>query len=145
MQMDFRSHHKVVQALKADSYSVAVATSAEIDTAGFAEAVVIFDAGTVGSSGTVDLIVRDCATSGGTYGDLTGAAFTQITATNDDTVYVGRIRLNSATAGTTDKCERYIKIQADVKVAACDLGVTVLLLNATGTGVTLNTMSFSID
>jgi hypothetical protein len=145
MQSDFRSHHKVVQALKADNYSAAVATSAEIDTTGFAEAVVIFDAGTVGASGTVDVIVRDCATTGGTYADLTGAAFTQVVAANDEAVYVGRIRLNSATAGTTDKCERFIKIQATVGTASCDLGVTVLLLNATGTGVTLNTMSFSID
>jgi hypothetical protein len=145
MQSDFRSHHKVVQALKADSYATGASTSAEIDTTGFAEAVVIFDAGTVGASATVDVIVRDCATTGGTYADLTGAVFTQVVAANDEAVYVGRIRLNSATAGTTDKCERFIKIQATVGTASCDLGVTVLLLNATGTGVTLNTMSFSID
>lgn len=145
MQMDFRSNHKVVQALKADNYATGTSTSAEIDVGGFAEAIVIFDAGTVGTSGTVDVIVRDCATSGGTYADLTGAAFTQVVAANDEAVYIGRIRLDSATAGTTDKCERYIKIQAVVGTAACDFGVTVLLLNATGTGVPLNTMSFSID
>lgn len=145
MQMDFRSHHKVVQALKADNYAATTHTSAEIDTAGFAEAVIIFDAGAVGASGTVDVIVRDTDTAGGTYADLTGAAFTQVISTNDDTVYVGRIRLDSATAGTTDKCNRYIKVQAVVGTAACDLGVTVLLLNATNPSVTLNTMSFSID
>ena len=145
MQMDFRSHHKVVQALKADNYSTGTATSSEIDTAGFAEAVIIFDAGTVGASGTVDVTVQDSDTSGSGYAALTGAAFTQVVAANDEAVYVGRIRLDSATAGTTDKCNRYIKVQAVVATAACDLGVTVLLLNATGTGVPLNTMSFSID
>ena len=145
MQMDFRSHHKVVQALKADNYSTGTATSSEIDTAGFAEAVIIFDAGTVGASGTVDVTVQDSDTSGSGYGALTGAAFTQVISTNDDTVYVGRIRLNSATAGTTDKCNRYIKVQAVVGTAACDLGVTVLLLGAVNSSVTLNTMAFSID
>lgn len=145
MHMDFRSHHKVVQALKADNYAASTHTSAEIDTAGFAEAVIIFDAGTVGASGTVDVIVRDTDTAGGTYADLTGAAFTQVISTNDEAVYVGRIRLNSATAGTTDKCNRYIKVQATVGTAACDLGVTVLLLGAVNPSVTLNTMAFSID
>lgn len=145
MQMDFRSHHKVVQALKADNYSTGTATSSEIDTAGFAEAVIIFDAGAVGASGTVDVTVQDSDTSGSGYGALTGAAFTQVISTNDDTVYVGRIRLNSATAGTTDKCNRYIKVQAVVGTAACDLGVTVLLLGAVNSSVTLNTMAFSID
>ena len=145
MQMDFRSHHKVVQALKADNYSTGTATSSEIDTAGFAEAVIIFDAGTVGSSGTVDVTVTDCDTSGGTFGSVTGAAFTQVVAANDEAVYVGRIRLNSATAGTPDKCNRYIKVQAVVGTAACDLGVTVLLLGAVNSSVTLNTMAFSID
>jgi len=143
MHMDFRSHHKVVQALKADNYAASTHTSAEIDTAGFAEAVIIFDAGTAG--GTVDVIVRDPDTAGGTYADLTGAAFTQVSSTNDDAVYVGRIRLNSATAGTTDKCNRYIKVQATVTTAAADLGVTVLLLGAVNPSVTLNTMAFSID
>ena len=145
MQMDFRSHHKVVQALKADNYSTGTATSSEIDTAGFAEAVIIFDAGAVGASGTVDVTVQDSDTSGSGYGALTGAAFTQVISTNDDTVYVGRIRLNSATAGTTDKCNRYIKVQAVVGTAACDLGVTVLLLGAVNSSVTLNPMAFSID
>ena len=145
MQMDFRSHHKVVQALKADNYSTGTATSSEIDTAGFAEAVIIFDAGAVGASGTVDVTVQDSDTSGSGYGALSGAAFTQVISTNDDTVYVGRIRLNSATAGTTDKCNRYIKVQAVVGTAACDLGVTVLLLGAVNSSVTLNTMAFSID
>lgn len=145
MQMDFRSHHKVVQALKADNYAASTHTSAEIDTAGFAEAVVIFDAGTVGASGTVDVTVTDSDTSGGSFAAVTGAAFTQVIASNDEAVYVGRIRLNSATAGTPDKCNRYIKVQAVVGTAACDLGVTVLLLGAVNTGVTLNTMSFSID
>jgi hypothetical protein len=145
MQMDFASHHKVVMGFKADNYGTGIdQDSSAIDTAGFAEAIVIFNAGTVGASGTVDLKVRDSADNS-TYADLTGAAFTQITGTNDDTVYVGRIRLNSATAGTTDKCNRYLKLRYTVGTAACDFGVTVLLLNATGTGVTLNTMSFSID
>lgn len=145
MHLDFRSHHKVMQALKADAYTAATHTSAEIDTAGFAEAVIIFDAGTVGASGTVDVTVTDCDTAGGTFAAVTGAAFTQVVAANDEAVYVGRIRLNSATAGTPDKCNRFIKVQAVVGTATCDLGVTVLLLNATGTGVTLNTMAFSID
>lgn len=145
MQMDFRSHHKVVQALKADNYTAATHTSSEIDTAGFAEAVIIFDAGTMGASGTVDVTVRDTDTAGGSYAAVTGAAFTQVVTANEATVYVGRIRLNSATAGTTDKCNRYIKIQAIVGTAACDLGVTVLLLGAVNSSVTLNTMAFSID
>lgn len=145
MQGDFRSNHMVVQGLKADNWATGTQTSAAIDTVGFAEAIIIFDAGTVGASGTVDVTVTDCDTSGGTYAAVTGAAFTQVVAANDEAIYVGRIRLDSATAGTTDKVNRFLKIQAVVGTAACDFGVSVLLLNSTGTGVTLNTMSFSID
>jgi hypothetical protein len=40
----------------------------------------LIDVGVVGGSGTVDFKVRWCATSGGTYNDLSNTSITQITA-----------------------------------------------------------------
>ena len=61
----------------------AVQTSAAIDTKGYGVGMVIVQNGAATgtpSSYTVDAKVQHCATSGGSYTDVSGAAITQITA-----------------------------------------------------------------
>ena len=95
---------------------------------------IVFNAGTVGSSGTVDVKVQESDASGGSYTDVTGAAFTQVTASNDDATYVGRINLN----GT----KRFLKVVMTVGTAACDAGTSVIMSPAyTGDG---STFSFEV-
>ena len=53
-----------------------------------------------GSSPTLDIKVQDCATSGGSYADVSGAAFTQVTTSAS----LQTLALNK------DECKRYIKI-----------------------------------
>lgn len=118
--MDIGRMTKVVQALKAFLWTVTTNLSAAIDTLGFKEVLVIVNAGTVGSSGTVDITVTESDATGGTYTLITGATFTQITAANDDAVYVGRIRM-------TPTRKRFLKISAIVGTAACTFGVVAVL------------------
>lgn len=144
MQMDFRSHGKVTQSIKAASYSTGTTNGSSADTNGFAEAVVILNVGT-GTTGTLDVKIQDSADNS-TFADLTGAAFTQVSGTTgDETTYVARIRLNSYTAGTTDKAERYLRAVGVVATAAVPYSVDIVLINATNASVTLSTMAFSID
>lgn len=126
---------KSVQSLKADNYGVATNNGVAVDAAGYDEAVIIFDAGTVGASGTVDVKVQESDTSGGTYTDITGASFAQVTATNDDAIYVGTIRLEGAR-------KQFLRAVAVVGVAACDLGVSIHL--AQGESKPAQTLAFGV-
>lgn len=144
MQMDFRSHGKVVQSIKAANYSTGTTTGSSADTNGFAEAVVILNVGT-GTTGTLDVKIQD-STDNSTFADLTGATFTQVSGTTgDETTYVARIRLSSYTAGTPDKAERYLRAVGVVATAAVPYSVDIVLQSPINTGVTLSTMSFNID
>lgn len=83
----------------------AAQTSAAIDTTGFESATVVINNGA--STGTpdsyaVDAKVQDCATSGGSYADVTGAAIVQITADSK----LATIRLD----GLNGAIKRYIKV-----------------------------------
>lgn len=82
-----------------------VQTSAAIDTKGYGVAMVTIENGAATgtpSSYTVDAKVQHCATSGGSYTDVSGAAITQITA---DGKYA-QIRLE----GLGIAVNRYIKV-----------------------------------
>jgi hypothetical protein len=68
----------------------------------------------------VDVKVQECATSGGTYADITDAEFTQITEANDNAVYQARIRM-------TPSRKRFLRAVAVVATAACDFGVVMIL------------------
>jgi len=145
MQMDFRSHGRVVQSIKAASYASGTTTNgSSVDTNGFAEAVVVLNVGT-GTTGTLDVKIQD-SSDNASWADLTGAAFTQVSGTTgDETTYVARIRLSSYTAGTPDKAERYLRAVGVVATAAVPYSVDIVLQGPLNTGVTLSTMAFSID
>lgn len=61
----------------------ASANGVAVDTQGYGGAVVCLDVGAVsGTTPTLDVKIQECETSGGTYTDITGATFTQVTAAN---------------------------------------------------------------
>ena len=64
--------------------ATATATGAGVDTMGYNSAAVVLEVGVVsGTTPTLDVKIQDSATVGGTYVDVPGAVFTQVTATNN--------------------------------------------------------------
>ncbi len=91
-----------ITAAVASASVTATATSSAIDLKEFDGDVLLVlncAAGT-GSSPTLDIKVQDSDETGGTYGDLSGAAFTQVT----DSASLQTLEVNK------DECKRFIKI-----------------------------------
>ena len=91
-----------VTAAVASASVTATATSSAIDLKEFDGDVLLVlncAAGT-GSSPTLDIKVQDSDETGGTYGDLSGATFTQVTTSAS----VQTLEVNK------DECKRFIKI-----------------------------------
>ena len=91
-----------ITAAVASASVTATATSGAIDLKEFDGDVLLVlncAAGT-GSSPTLDIKVQDSDETGGTYGDLSGAAFTQVT----DAASVQTLEVNK------DECKRFIKL-----------------------------------
>lgn len=82
-------------------------TGTGVDTMGYNSAAVTLEVGAVsGTTPTLDVKLQECATSGGTYTDISGATFTQVTAANNSQV----MRVEGL--GTNRK--RYIKAVATI-------------------------------
>ena len=91
-----------ISAAVASASVTATATSSAIDLKEFDGDVLLVlncAAGT-GSSPTLDIKVQDSDETGGTYGDLSGAAFTQVTTSAS----LQTLEVNK------DECKRFIKI-----------------------------------
>ncbi len=91
-----------VTAAVASASVTATATSSAIDLKEFDGDVILVlncAAGT-GSSPTLDIKVQDSDETGGTYGDLSGATFTQVTTSAS----LQTLEVNK------DECKRFIKI-----------------------------------
>jgi len=140
MRFNMDEHIKVVQSHAGESWAAAANAGAEIDTYGYAEALIILNAGT--AVGTNTVTVTECATSGGSFTAITGAAFTAYTAgADDDTVYVGRLKLQ----GSNPARLRYIKVLATVITDACDFGIVVLLSKSPSLPISqVNDVEFSV-
>lgn len=126
---------KAVLSHKADSYSAGTSLSAAaIDTKGFHQALIVYNAGTSAGSATTDITVTAAKTSGGTYAAVTGGVFAQVTTANDEAVYVGRVNL--------DGTNRFLKLSAVQATAAAEFSVSVILTPYyTGDG---STFSFEV-
>lgn len=97
-------------------------TGTSIDTAGYNEAAVVLSVGNAATTGTLNVKVQDSADNS-TFADITGAAFTAVPDTGDNTVQIGMLKLDGNTV------RRYIKVVGVVATAAVDYGVCVLLAN----------------
>jgi hypothetical protein len=119
--MKFSLHQflKAVVGIVADNHAAGTVNGAAIDRLGFEEALVVVNSGENGAGGTVDAKVQESEDGSTGWTDIAGAAFTQITEANDNTVYAGRLNLVGR--------KRYLRVVAVVATAACDLGVDVIL------------------
>ncbi len=123
--------------IKPDNHSAGTITGTGIDTLNFQHAMIVVHAGTNGSSGTVNVHVEESDSLATGYTDVTGAAFTEITEANDNTVYVGALLLNPR--------KRYIRVIMVVGTAACDASALVLLGGADDCPVSqVNTLAFNV-
>lgn len=132
---------KIVGGNASHDLSLGVATnlSAAIDTLGYRECIIAVYAGTCSATGTVDITVTECDTSGGTYAAITGAVFTQITAANDVAQpYAGRISLRGR--------KRYFKVSTIVGTDVAEVATLVILMDPIEAPTTPSqTLSFNLD
>lgn len=95
------------ESLKAEvgiiSQSIGAATvdGTGIDTKSFDEALIVLNVGT--TDGTLDVKVQESADNI-TFTDVAGAAFAQVVPANDNTAYVGRVRVKNF--------KRYLRLRA---------------------------------
>lgn len=75
-----------------------------IDMSKFEQVAFVILTNTIGATDTVDLKLTECATSGGTYTDITGKAITQLDNADDDAQAVINLRASELTPGY-----RYVK------------------------------------
>jgi hypothetical protein len=83
----------------------------------------IVDVGTVGASGTVDFKARWCATSGGTYADITGASITQIVASTAYAI----LEVAVETVVNLNPTAQFIKGRLTIGTAASQVAVIPLV------------------
>ena len=122
---DFNGLTAITLQQEAKAYSAETDNGAAVDTLNAYCALIVLNVGVITGAGTVDVKVQECATSGGTYTDITGAAFTQVVAAGDQTAYTGRLMLNGI--------QRYIRV-VYVAATAGSLGATSVILMPKYTG-----------
>lgn len=113
---------KIVQAIKPATHT-STQTSAAIDTAGWGTAIICVNAGTFTGDGAMTVKVQSSTTSGGSYADISGGAFTQITTANDDTCYIGSVKLD----GTHSQYFKVVGTYAGTGNALMSVDVVFLL------------------
>jgi uncharacterized phiE125 gp8 family phage protein len=83
------------------------------------QAVVYFESGTNGATGTVDIKVQE-SDDNIVWADWATGAFTQVTTANDNATY------EKAYTGV----KRYIRVAAKILLAACEFGVSIVVESA---------------
>jgi len=118
---DGATYIKPVQTHAADSWAASANASSGVDCRGFRQALVIVNAGAMVSGGTLDVTIQESSDDGSSdaYVAVTGATFTQITAANDNALYIGRVDLT--------KRERYIRVLGTGATQVCEYSTCVLL------------------
>jgi len=113
----------IVACIDPDAYGTGAQSSDVIDMRYHRRVMFIVMAGTLGSSATLDFKVQECATSGGTYSDLSGKSITQLTdaGTDDDKQAIVEVAAEEMGAGM-----RYLKGILTVGTATSDAGVIAL-------------------
>lgn len=113
----------VVATVDPDAYATGTQLSDVIDMSLIRRVAFIVQAGTLGSSATLDFYVMECATSGGTYTRLSGKSITQLTqaGTDSDKQAIVNVSAEELTSGY-----RYIKGSLRIGTATSDAAVIAL-------------------
>ena len=125
MKMNPSDHVKLVQSHASDSRATGTVNGSGIDTKGFKYALVLLNAGTVATGGTLDVHVEESSddAAADAYADISSASFTQVTPSNDNASYAMEIRLSQS------NIERYIRVVGVLATAGGDYSIDVLLFN----------------
>ncbi len=87
------SAHALVKPCFQNAITAASNNGAAIDTLGYENGTAIFYSSPSGSGTTSDCKLQECATSGGTYADVTSATFAQVTTAGGAQIQVMDINL----------------------------------------------------
>lgn len=129
---------KAVRGLVSQAVTIATVEGTGIDRKGFEEALVILDTDPFTST-TLNVKVQESDALASGYTDITGAAFTARTASDDNKVVVGRLNLVSR--------KRYIRIVAVGSVGTTGtFSVIVILSEPSEKPVSqVETVEFNVD
>lgn len=121
-----------------ETYTATPTDETFVDCFGFEEVLVILSCGTFTSTATMDVIINESAAANGSSpAAVASAVFAQVSTSNDEQCFVGRINMQ--------KRLRYLG-------AACTFGgsgnapiaVTIIPIHPTTTAYTAETYSFSV-
>jgi len=114
----------VVATIDPDAYGTGTQESDVIDMKNRNRVLFIVQAGTLGSSATLDFQVHGCATSNGTYALITGKAITQLTEAGTDSDKQAMVEVTAEEVAAAGY--RYIKGLLVVGTATSDAGAIAL-------------------
>ena len=101
--------------------AVGAVNGTAIDTKGYSEAMLVLATGVAAATGTLDVKVQDSTDGSTGWADVTGAAFAQLTASDDQALKVARLKLDG------NGIKRYIRIVGTVGTATVDFACVVIL------------------
>lgn len=128
---------KIVDLVLPISQSPGSITSTAISTRGFEEALIVVGNGTIGSSGTLSVLVQESDSSTTGFTSISGAVFGDITPGNDRVSYVGRIRCGGR--------DRYLNVLATLQTATSPVHIYAILCDAKALPVTQDaTVAFNV-
>jgi hypothetical protein len=128
----------IVSVIDPDANATGTFTGDAIDMAFHRKIMVIVMAGTIASTGTVDCLLTESATSGGTYTQISGKSITQLTQAGTDSDKQAVINLRSDELGTG---MRYVKVSLRIGTAAAD-SATVTIADRSRYSDAVNTTTF---
>lgn len=121
----------VVGNIDPDAYSASTVTTGWIDASKFHRYMAIIQAGTLGSSATVDAKLEQASDSSGTGAkDITDKAITQLTQAGTDSDKQAVINLRPAEEMDIDNDFTHFRLSVTIGTAACDAGGIVIGLDA---------------
>ena len=113
----------VVGVVDPDANTAAEYLTSAIDMSLWSRLVAVVQAGTLGSSATLDFKLTDASASGGSYSDITGKAITQLTQAGTDADKQAIINLRF---DELNEDARYVKAAMTVGTATSDCSVIVM-------------------
>lgn len=120
------------------TFTASPSTEVTSDCRGFSEAIITLVCGTFTSSATMDVaIYEDTASNGASATAISGAAFAQVSTSNDVAVYVARVNLQ--------KTKRYL-IPVCTHAGTGDAPITVLVqkIGPRDTAIANQSYAFSV-
>jgi hypothetical protein len=139
MQGNLEENILVIDCMEPDAVAASTILSPAIDTQGLDEIMFIVRVGTLGTSATLAAKVTECATSGGTYTDITGAAITTITQASPDGSDQNAVISVKIDANRL----RYFKLSMTVATATSDAGAIAIGKRSSGTKPEVQTGTIS--